>query len=825
VVLLAASILLLSLFEFRLSGIPSRNYEARDDAIITLSQARNLVEYGFIGVSPSGERLEASSAPLQFWIAAGTYALVPFDYRTFLHWQVSIGMLLVGALLAGLFLGGLDRAHGGVWRIAFIAVAIPVCAYLVTDSRTFLLWHASGMENPYRTVLLIALLWCLERMLHTGRLHAPAVVLAFAASISRIDAVVPVFLVLAVFSGLWWHRHRDARGLRFALAGLALWTVYNAWRWYYFGQWQPNTALAQGIDVSKRLADIWHRPIEMAGDWLRWSGRVGIRLNAFPLLVCPVLLFLLRRHRTAVERALLLSAGAIGCLAQYVLFGTARMDEARTVTELAAYGAALIPWVWLGRGDFGWKHAAIGVTLLASSVVIASYRPADIGAVAWSATWFEQNADAIEVASRQFGIPRPTLANADLGAVSWRKRFNMIDIGGLGSAVVPRASRPDLYLAEFAKPDFIEIHDGWSCHAAALFSNPPFLADYEPIRSERTPWLAENCAGQPAVRSGIWVRRAVKTGSGSTERRFLEAFEKNFDVAVARDELARCLGRPEPRPCAYLGRTLFRFVPELKRAGRYAAVVELLAHHPALRFEHALVTSSTDPAWWKALPIPSYSQVSVAPDRISAFARIADGARPVQKVDLRAVRDARWRLTVARPDLLEVVPLEGVGPAAISVAARPLTGDVDANVEVRVYRDGERDASASLKVRVRSVRAGAPAAPFGFVDTPADPVVLGRDPLLFQGWALDHLCVRRVWVECRDRSGAVTTLGDAVRDGMRPDVAAAYPDASDVFHSAWALTVPADLLRRRPLPVVLHFYAENADGRRAEIGARRIIGK
>jgi hypothetical protein len=58
---------------------------------------------------------------------------------------------------------------------------------------------------------------------------------------------------------------------------------------------------------------------------------------------------------------------------------------------------------------------------------------------------------------------------------------------------------------------------------------------------------------------------------------------------------------------------------------------------------------------------------------------------------------------------------------------------------------------------------------------------------------------------------------------MRPDVAAAYPDASDLFHSAWALTVSADLLRRRPQPVVLHFYAENADGLRAEIGTRRII--
>jgi len=217
------------------------------------------------------------------------------------------------------------------------------------------------------------------------------------------------------------------------------------------------------------------------------------------------------------------------------------------------------------------------------------------------------------------------------------------------------------------------------------------------------------------------------------------------------------------------------------------------------------------------------TRVSVTPDRISAFARMGDGAHPVQRVDLWAEGGTRWRIVVARPDLLDVAPLQGVGPAAISIAARPLATDVDANVDVLVSREGDEDASASLKVRVRSVRAGAPAAPFGFVDAPADPVVLGGDPLVFQGWALDQLCLRRVWAEYRDRSGAVTTLGDAVRGGMRPDVAAAYPDASDLFHSAWALTLPADLLRRRPLPGVLHVYAENADGRRAEIGTRRII--
>src|ERR1700730_10832881 len=94
----------LCVFRYHLKSIPSANYENRDDALITLSHARNLVEFGFIGVSPSGERVEGFSAPAQFWIAAGAYRLTRFDYATFFRWQLTLGTLLLGACFAGLCL-------------------------------------------------------------------------------------------------------------------------------------------------------------------------------------------------------------------------------------------------------------------------------------------------------------------------------------------------------------------------------------------------------------------------------------------------------------------------------------------------------------------------------------------------------------------------------------------------------------------------------------------------------------------------------------------------------------------------------------------------
>ncbi|HEX9368396.1 MAG TPA: hypothetical protein VF921_17325, partial [Vicinamibacterales bacterium] len=74
--LLGAAAFLLA-FHHKAAEVPPANYADRDDAVITLSHARNLVEYGFIGVSPSGERVEGFSAPLQFWIATATYAVSP----------------------------------------------------------------------------------------------------------------------------------------------------------------------------------------------------------------------------------------------------------------------------------------------------------------------------------------------------------------------------------------------------------------------------------------------------------------------------------------------------------------------------------------------------------------------------------------------------------------------------------------------------------------------------------------------------------------------------------------------------------------------------
>ena len=74
-------------FAFALHDVPLEWYHNRDDALITLSHAKNWVDYGFIGVNPSGGMVEGFSAPLPFLLYTISYGLFGIDFSTHLEIQ------------------------------------------------------------------------------------------------------------------------------------------------------------------------------------------------------------------------------------------------------------------------------------------------------------------------------------------------------------------------------------------------------------------------------------------------------------------------------------------------------------------------------------------------------------------------------------------------------------------------------------------------------------------------------------------------------------------------------------------------------------------
>src|SRR5207253_614084 len=150
---IAAALVFAAVLLLRYQAIPTDFYQYRDDGIITLSHARNWVDFGFIGINPSGERLEASSAPLQFLLYAAAYAITGLDYRAFMDVQTMLCTVGIGALLPFFFPGRPLFALGATAFVALCATQFPA----------FLVWHASGMENALTHLLLVATVLLLYR--------------------------------------------------------------------------------------------------------------------------------------------------------------------------------------------------------------------------------------------------------------------------------------------------------------------------------------------------------------------------------------------------------------------------------------------------------------------------------------------------------------------------------------------------------------------------------------------------------------------------------------------------------------------------------------
>ena len=83
IIVLLGGLFFWSAFQFIYSQLNSDWYILRDDAVITFSHAKNWFDFGFIGVSPSGERVEGYSAPVQFFIFVLAYALGHISFVNF----------------------------------------------------------------------------------------------------------------------------------------------------------------------------------------------------------------------------------------------------------------------------------------------------------------------------------------------------------------------------------------------------------------------------------------------------------------------------------------------------------------------------------------------------------------------------------------------------------------------------------------------------------------------------------------------------------------------------------------------------------------------
>jgi len=226
-----------------------------------------------------------------------------------------------------------------------------------------------------------------------------------------------------------------------------------------------------------------------------------------------------------------------------------------------------------------------------------------------------------------------------------------------------------------------------------------------------------------------------------------------------------------------------------------------------------------------ALPIDRIpAPMVLRPENISVLVTLRANKPSDATVALDAPEVGDWHVESPAPDVFAVEPAQGNGSATIRIVPHAMDATLDRAFSVPVWA-GHNDRAqtlALLKVRIRTTTASGAAPPFGSVDLPADPIVVGSAPVVLQGWALDDVSFRRVWAEGVDERGHRSVIAASVaRGGERRDVSKAFPNAHDLFNAGWAIAIePAVLVTLRPSRIDV--LAEDGDGNKAVVGTRRV---
>ena len=548
-----------SVFAWRYSNIESHFYQVRDDGVITMSHAKNLVDYGFIGVNPSGDRVEGYSAPVQFFIFAVAYALSEVSYDVYANAQTVIATFLLGALFILFF------RSNSVYAIALTTLS----ALLLSYHTSFLEWHGSGMENPITHVLFLSTVLILFTFAKTGNITYSLAPVVFLATISRLDSVYHIAPLLGIFSVFWLLSFKNLRGFFFSFTVFGFWLGYHLWRYMYFGDILPNTAYAQNIRVGDQLVHLINLDKRMLG----FSERIFSHHGGYLLIVASPFLYFVHRERSVLLLFLLIASFVLTSYLNPFFFGIPRLDPVRTTTHLAVFTAlsisAIIYYLENKRHLIG-----VGFVLLLSCIFALKLNIVKPYSFCCRVQFPDSYRKEFSKLAERESLPRPTVSNPDLGVMSWHKQFNIVDLTWLGTPIMAkfkyRLPLPLIiaeYIFTFAAPDLIQSHGVWSCrYDDIIFSDPRFDAKYHPIHTRISNWTKEHCKSNPKSQSGIWIRRDILQSSESPERKLIDALATELSTERLRRELKICQSNPGSN-CVYVSRTAYRFLPEFRDRG------------------------------------------------------------------------------------------------------------------------------------------------------------------------------------------------------------------------------------------------------------------
>ncbi|PKO14708.1 MAG: hypothetical protein CVU39_13340 [Chloroflexi bacterium HGW-Chloroflexi-10] len=263
-----------------------------DDAMISMTYARNLAEgYGMVW-NPGGERVEGFTNPLWVVFMAGVHLLPIPENWTSLPIQISGALFLLGSLF---YLRKMAlNVSPGQSRVMLLTVLLTAFYYPLIN------WSLIGLEVSVLLLWINIVVFLMLRVLDTGKFSRIIYILMGIATLIRMDAAVTYLTIwglLFIFDKNNRRRHLLEGGF-FLLIFMGGQTIL---RKLYYGEWLPNT---------------YYLKVE---GWPLWS-RVQRGFTVFieftkgffwPLMILPFTVFIFRRDRKTLILALVYLAQVI----------------------------------------------------------------------------------------------------------------------------------------------------------------------------------------------------------------------------------------------------------------------------------------------------------------------------------------------------------------------------------------------------------------------------------------------------------------------------------------------------------------------------------
>ncbi len=443
-----------------------------DDAGISFTYARNLVQGHGLVLNPGDPPVEAYSNPLWTFLLAGAIALGLGPVGA----SKVLGLLFAGATLFAMpFLAKQLFGH----RTPVLRLFAPMALALSTP---YVLWTVGGLENALMGFLLLAGLWRAGVEMVSNAVPLSGL-LFFLLAITRPEGamyfLLPALLRLAAAwrQGMW-------RDLAVWVSGFFLpMSIYHVWHYLYFHEVVPNTYYAKGRNIGWDQVLTWgSQGWDYVLGWMR-------DYRAWPL--ASALLTLLNRS-TVLAGTLLVGSSLAGLLG-VIYVGGDWMQEYRFISPLLpvlylgcqegilqagdwlsrltpARLARLISFVALSALLVAWAEPS-----LARSPQVLEHPLVPLAKVKDRALYFRKLAEEADVVSYA------TYADVDLGGTSYFSGLRMIDLGGLADPVIGRArydhKRIRQYVFEVRRPAFIHVHGVW-LGRLGLLDGPEIERDY-----------------------------------------------------------------------------------------------------------------------------------------------------------------------------------------------------------------------------------------------------------------------------------------------------------------------------------------------------------